>query len=589
MTLYTDLLANTSARRIHLVDISGYDPDDTAVETYRYGSETFITASGDTPATTVYYPRVKRALVYNRSMLRVGGQYVGASAPDFGRIILNNDDGGLDFLRDFGFDGRSIVYRLGGDGFTLADFGEVLNGVIASVEFSFGEMIINVRDKKFEMQRKKVSTTVYAGTNAKADESDISFTANNQIDTVGATDFSVFSPSDSIRVMGSASNDGTYTVNTASATQIITNETTIVNESAGASVAIRKKDDVGGDNTIAQKAKPRCLGQVNNITPVLINEGGLIYEIDGYETIEAITAVYDKGVALTLTTDYTVDLTNARFTLLGSPEGEVTCDVKGIKYNGTYINTTVSLVDYLVRELTDLPASSINTSSFLATSSLTSSAIVGMWINPIDIVERSQEHLDTVLDAIDALMGGIGGFSGFNRAGKFTIGRLSAPAVTADAEFDSVTILKIERMPVDLPPYRVRCKYARNWTVQTESQLAGAVTDNRRNYLKEPWLLKEYEDTSLQTKHLLAADWEPIDSYFATEASAGYEAQRIQELYADREMYRVTVKHTALDLDINSTVKITYDRYALSAGKNFRVIEIEENLANSQITMTVWG
>lgn len=589
MTLFTDLIANPNARRIYLVEITGYDPVDAQEETYRYSSEGFITAATDTPAKEVYDPRLKRSMTYNRSMLRTGGQVVGASKPDFGHIVLNNNDGGLDFLEDFGFDGRQVVVKLGGEGFDLSDFGTVFDGVIKSVEFTFQDMTVYVADKKFEFEKTPISTTFYDGDNTKGDgTNDISFSGSVISSTT--TDLSVFANNDPIKILGSTSNDGAYTVSGTPTATSLTVTGSFTTETAGAyEVAIRKTDDVGGDVNIKSKAKPMVFGEVKNIRPVLINEGGLIYEVHGYGPIHAIDAVYDKGVLLTLTTDYTVDLTNGRFTLTASPAGEVTCDVRGHKEGGTYLETTCSIVDRMIREFTTLQTADINASSLIALSALTP-ATVGIYVNPADVVEQSQERLDTVKATIDALMTGISGYHGFGRDGKFAVGRLEAPAVSADAEFTSIDILKIERLPSDIPPYRIRCKYARNWTVQNEGSLAAAVTDNRRNYLAKDSLVGEYEDTSVQTKHLLAEDWEPIESYYADEADAITEATRVQGLYGPgRDWYRVRVKQQVMDLDINATIKITYDRFGLDSGQNFRVIEFDENSAANTVEMLVWG
>ena len=69
-----------------------------------------------------------------------------------------------------------------------------------------------------------------------------------------------------------------------------------------------------GSANLAGQPKPVVLGEVYNIPPVLVDESNNVYQVHN-GAITSVDAVYENGESLTLTTDYTVDLTNGRFTL----------------------------------------------------------------------------------------------------------------------------------------------------------------------------------------------------------------------------------------------------------------------------------
>jgi hypothetical protein len=84
------------------------------------------------------------------------------------------------------------------------------------------------------------TTTPYADATNQFTATDISFTAPSTITTVGAVNFSGLTAGDKIIVTGTASNDGTYEVSTATSTTITVASSDIATESAGASVTVNQ-------------------------------------------------------------------------------------------------------------------------------------------------------------------------------------------------------------------------------------------------------------------------------------------------------------------------------------------------------------
>ena len=119
----------------------------------------------------------------------------------------------------------------------------------------------------------------------------------------------------------------------------------------------------GVEDDLQGKPKPRCYGQVFNVSPPFVNTSKLVYQVhDGL--IEEIVNVYDRGVVLTkgssraslatlLSTaptagewDYYLGSSEdgAYFRLGSSPSGAITADVQGDKFGGVYRTTVGDLV-----------------------------------------------------------------------------------------------------------------------------------------------------------------------------------------------------------------------------------------------------
>lgn len=127
------------------------------------------------------------------------------------------------------------------------------------------------------------------------------------------------------------------------------------------------------------KPTPLCFGEVSGIAPLLSDNSvadGYVYTIadSTYQTLKAVPAVYDGSTTLTLTTQYTVDLTNCKITLVSyTPTGKITCDVQGAKISditgesSTDLMTSASdIIRFLLVMVLGISTTYINAASFLA-------------------------------------------------------------------------------------------------------------------------------------------------------------------------------------------------------------------------------
>ncbi len=354
-----------------------------------------------------------------------------------------------------------------------------------------------------------------------------------------------------------------------------------VSSNAGNQVSIKLRSDLEAGTTLEGRPKPLCFGRCLNVSPVQVNPSLLIYQVhDG--PIQAIEAVYNRGVVLA-TAQYTVDLLRGTFTLLQAPGegGVITADVRGDSLGMYgYLSSIAAIVQRVVATYGPLAAAEVDLTS-LTNLHNANPAVAGIYVT----------EQTTILQVLDELVNSIGAFYGFNRAGLFVAGLFTAPNGSAPvaATFNSSEILEIEALPTELPPWRQRVGYERNWTVQSGDTLAGSVSESRKTYLAEEQRLAVASDETIKTKFLLAPDPEPWPTLLLDQAAALSEANRLLVLYGQRrEMYRVTVKTQPYKLELGDQVSVTYDRFGLAA-RLFRVVGLEERAEVNRVTMELWG
>ena len=343
-------------------------------------------------------------------------------------------------------------------------------------------------------------------------------------------------------------------------------------------------DEGGSDLTGVRK--PLAFGRVLNVRPVMVDPGAGRYQVHG-GAIDDVDALYVGGIAYTkivgtpAANQYAVDVATGFVTVGGAPLTEqVTCDVKGAKPSGTYLTSVADIVQEIATRQGGLSAGNLDSASFTALNTA-NSATVGIYIDGASN--------KTVLEVLDELIASIGGYYGFDRSGKFEVGRLEVPGGTPAATFSEVEILEIDRQATALPVHRIRLGYQPNWTVQVEFHLQGGATAGRRAFTARDFRHVTASDGSVLTKHPLAGDLE-VKTSLDGSADASTEAARLLDLYkADRDLFRVRVKTQPFALELADTVRLIYPRFGLDAGKDCGVIGLVEDAAINEVELTLWG
>lgn len=158
---------------------------------------------------------------------------------------------------------------------------------------------------------------------------------------------------------------------------------------------------------IHYRARPVLTGKKKGIYPNRISTQEYIYEISqtaflfGSFNLEEIEAVYKDGVLLTVSTDYTEDLANGRFTLTANPGSSIiTCDAKGLKisrnfstktWNNTY-SSNIADITFFYLKLQNIENGYIDEESFLLLQSNSTGIECGDLVNAeVLFVEKIRE------------------------------------------------------------------------------------------------------------------------------------------------------------------------------------------------------
>jgi hypothetical protein len=377
--------------------------------------------------------------------------------------------------------------------------------------------------------------------------------------------------------------------------QYLFSQPTLVTRYAGTNVLPAGFE--GAPTDIMGKVKPRCYGAVFNVPAVQVNTAKLTYQInDG--AVSAISAVYDKGLALTFSADFaTKELLQASapaagafntclaegfFQLGAIAAGLVTADVV---QGASAADRTVGQVLRNIALAGALTAGEVADPD-VAALDVVSSAVVGIWLDSDSTTNQS---------AMDQVASSIGAWFGFDGNGVLRMGVLAEPVGTPVLDLgESEAWEAIERRPArdsGIPVWRVTMNYARIWSVQT-SDLAGAVLADRRAYLALASRSVVSTSIDVKTKYLLATDM-TVDGLLAVANDAATEAARQLALQkVRRDIFDVPVSIDVFDgrtPSLMSVVRLTLPRFGLDAGKLFRLIGIRLELTTNQAILTLWG
>lgn len=356
-----------------------------------------------------------------------------------------------------------------------------------------------------------------------------------------------------------------------------------------------------GGADIAGSQKPRGYGTVKNMAPVLVNTARLIYETG---PCASITAVYDKGVALSKGTDYTsqsqmettapasgqfrVWPAGGYFRLGSSPVGKITADV-------TYSSMITSAAKI---------AEQIALAAGVVSADITAADVTALHTDNGALIGLLVANGETAIACLDQVIGSVGGWYGFDSLGKLRMGRLELPAGTPAVEFNMDRIITLSRDTSNdpwkgQPVWRVSLTYDRNETEQNDSDLGGdktSPTDPVGGLTRRAWLASEtrtaqLSDAGVKSDHPFAPELTRA-TLFRNIADAEAEATRLLDMETGRDLFLATVR---IDQDwltlveLGTVVELSHRRYGLSVGRLFVVIGQDIDAASGLAQLTLWG
>lgn len=134
------------------------------LETMYLSSHPFVTSGADTPAHTAFECRLVDPVLLKLSAFQ-NALTSGGSSTGGGEIVVSNPDNYYGYLSNYGFDGRSVVVRVGESGAAYpSGFTTILNGTMLAPKFDRTRFTIRVKDNQ-EMLNEALLTTTYLGNN----------------------------------------------------------------------------------------------------------------------------------------------------------------------------------------------------------------------------------------------------------------------------------------------------------------------------------------------------------------------------------------------------------------------------------------
>jgi hypothetical protein len=385
-----------------------------------------------------------------------------------------------------------------------------------------------------------------------------------------------------------------------------------------------------GTADLAGVTRPLAYGTCFNISPVLIDPFRLIYQWHDGEA-RAVDAAYDKGVVLTehsrvetyealaaMQPVDPVDAADGAFTigtyvscpkfgclrLGGIPAGRVTADVRGSGSVDAAFRFFVDGRRFADGRGFDSGGGLIHAHTVpqVAITLLRNAGVDNLNVNQFAQLDEDEPRdvglfLEaggnrTVTDCVAYVLAGNGCFLFRGPDGFYQLRRLLPPSrETVNIEADAIVAGSMQRMP---PPWgqpwpRWRVRYARNWTVMNDGDLAPAVDNERKVFFKREAAEAEIVDDVTVVAYPARGPG-LLDTALVKQKDAEAQARRMRDFYArGRVMYQFSTKNAGYRADLGDTIRVQYPRFTTVNGGHFTVVALREDGVADETQLTVYG
>jgi hypothetical protein len=322
---------------------------------------------------------------------------------------------------------------------------------------------------------------------------------------------------------------------------------------------------------------PTVFGECFNVTPLVANSAGLIYQVHT-GAIEDIIEVRDNGDVV----DFTKSLSTGTFILNENPYGQITCSVQGALDGGTYHNTVPNIVKMIVKNygpvnsrLTDADIDLANFSQFNT-----------LYPFPVGVYTISREN---VLDTCNQLAASIGAQLIFSSQGLLKFVRLSIPGTGTTYSVSPEDIESRSLEISDRPPIAAATKigYCKNWTVQT-SGLAAGINPASIALFNTEYLYNSTINNSTVLNYKLTTEPEAQNTLLVTAIGAATESSRRNELFSTaRTIFTMTAYPHLLPVELGDNITLTNQRFDLQTSKTGIVVSVQRDWIAGRVTLGV--
>jgi hypothetical protein len=367
--------------------------------------------------------------------------------------------------------------------------------------------------------------------------------------------------------------------------------------------------------------KPLCFGECYHVPAALVDNDHTYMVHDG--EIEAILAVYDRGDVLIPDIDYTVDLANGTFQLTTNPDGQITADVKGAKFFGIsdsgseiiYHDSVAEIIYELLNSYSDLTVEDIDGFNLLEFNGAHPES-VGIYI----------DSQITFSNVFDQLMRHLLGFWGFDRYGRFKLGRLTSPTATLSissgtAINDIDTAINLIVVPINeigpsvaintsfklqaddvkqrgvrviqrqLPLFKAEIGYRKYWYTYSQGELAGIVLgdEDLTVDLTTEFRIAVDERPITKLHHALATESGVVETLLVNRSDAEYWALQRRDLFSQtRTTYSFETFAAPFGVDVGDVIEVQYPRYGFEGTTKALVVAYSESINPDRVDLELW-
>lgn len=346
-----------------------------------------------------------------------------------------------------------------------------------------------------------------------------------------------------------------------------------------------------GDSGLTGQPKPMGRGTFYNVEPVLINAAKLIYQYtDGAGTITGLFENGNAGIVFESDTSnlfsgtttagkYRTDNSRGLFQLGSAPAGQITIDGTGQFPTAGSKTVLADIARYVLTEELAIPSGFIDTASF-STAAASYPYAGGIWIG----------QNETGAQAVDRLLTSFGAKLVAGRDGKLRVVALGAPSGTPTNTLSTYNTSKVSpvALPASLnpPPYRVRCGYRHNYTVQTN--VSASATAARVQFVGAQDRFATFADLDVLAAYRKPSELAPFGGCLDSSTDAQAVANRIGAMVSTmRRLYAVTVPLSiGTSIDLGDVITVIYPLDVLTGGALARVHR-EQFRSQSEVTFLV--
>jgi len=618
-----------SAELIYLVEMTGADAAGT-LTVFRFATGLgYTTLGADAPAHAYYAPRVINPGLYELSC-HGGAKTYGLAGVGYGTIELQNADGALDDLIDYGFDGQTCRVLIGTQGAAYSTFTAIFKGTMDQAFPGIDRVRVNIRDVLQNLDV-PLQTVKFAGTNSlpnglegvaedlKGKPKPLLWGYVNDVsppqvntsrliyqlscqrfqDAVGVFPvLPVFwdvivkdqgitlteGSEKTIAQFGAGSTDLSFTVNTG--TDVVTTGSAhsyttgdgVSVLSVGGTLPAPLVDTLpyfarstGGTTLTLHPTKADAVANTNIIDITTAGTGTL--------------TISNNRTALGCW-DWCNDATAGFYFRLGNaPTGQVTADVVNAANGALRLFTVGGMFAAIIAYANPAQSSATDTTYEPSTPPFESGGLY------VDSEITALKAMGIVLDSCGYYIDG-------NTADPaylgFVLPGLIGTRSTTDLTLTEPEIIDLERVPSEdtergIPCWRVTVNYARKYTTLTRDQLAGSLTEAEIAAYAQEWRSVSAEDADVLDQYPNAP--EIIRYSVTTDATeAQDEADRVlAQCGVRRDIYKCTVSASLTrGIGLGMRVSLTYPRFGMGSGVLFWVLGITPNYTDETTELLLW-